>query len=230
MRYRVGPYAIDTAAYELRRGGVLLPVEPQVFELLALLIAARARVVEKDEIIRTIWQGRPVSDATLSSRIKSARQALGDNGRDQGMIRTIYRRGFRFVGSVSEHQDPLPRAKDRRPRLAVRPFAAHGLVTDRRIAAGITEEVMHALAGSGEVTLVGPPVGPGRGFVLTHAVEGRLRCEGQALRVSARLLDARSGVALWCGRLDGVRGGAFVAEERIAAALAEAVLAALRGG
>ncbi|WP_144185506.1 winged helix-turn-helix domain-containing protein [Elioraea rosea] len=228
MRYRVGPYAIDTAAYELRRDGILVPIEPQVFELLALLIAARARVVDKDEIIRTVWQGRPVSDATLSSRIKAARRVLGDSGRDQGMIRTVYRRGFRFVASVSEHPDP--RAKDRRPKLAVRSFATHGLGADRRLAAGITEEVIDALAGSGEVMLIAAHAVPGRGFAPTHAVEGRLRCEGPALRLSARLLDARSGAALWCGRIDGVRGSGFVAEERIGSALAEAVLAALRGG
>ena len=102
MVYRIGAYLLDPEAYELRRDGVLVPVEPQVFELLVFLIANRERAPSKDEIIERVWAGRIVSDATLSSRIRTARQALGDDGSAQRLIRTIHGRGFRFIGDVEE--------------------------------------------------------------------------------------------------------------------------------
>jgi formylglycine-generating enzyme required for sulfatase activity len=106
MPYRIGAYLIDPKAYEIREDGRPVPVEPQVFDLLIMLIENRQRAVSKDEIIEQIWKGRIISDATLSSRIKSARQALGDDGSAQKLIRTIHGRGFRFVGDV-EQLDPL---------------------------------------------------------------------------------------------------------------------------
>jgi formylglycine-generating enzyme required for sulfatase activity/DNA-binding winged helix-turn-helix (wHTH) protein len=102
MAYRIGAYLVDPDAYEMRRDGTFIPVEPQVFDLLVLLIANRQRSLSKDEIIERVWDGRSVSDATLSSRIRTARQVLGDDGSTQRLIRTIHGRGFRFVGDVQE--------------------------------------------------------------------------------------------------------------------------------
>ncbi len=93
---------IDTEAFELRRDGTLVPVEPQVLELLVFLVRNRERMVSKDELIQNVWGGRIVSDAALSSRIKSARQAIGDDGGRQRFIRTVHGRGFRFVGAVRD--------------------------------------------------------------------------------------------------------------------------------
>src|SRR5262245_16608449 len=101
MPYRIGEYLIDPEAYDIRRYGARVPVEPQVFDLLVLLIKERQRAVSKDEIIERVWKGRVMSDATLSSRIKAARHALGDDGSAQKLIRTIHGRGFRFVGEVT---------------------------------------------------------------------------------------------------------------------------------
>ncbi len=77
-------------------------MEPQVFRLLVFLIENRDRVVSKDQIIETVWEGRIVSDATLNTRINAARRAVGDNGKDQLVIHTIPRRGFRFVADLTE--------------------------------------------------------------------------------------------------------------------------------
>ncbi len=99
-----GEYTLDVDAHELRRDGQLVPVEPQVFEVLAYLVQHRERVVPKTELLDEIWGDRFVSDSALSSRIKSARKAVGDSGRDQRVIRTIHGRGFRFVASVDERQ------------------------------------------------------------------------------------------------------------------------------
>jgi TolB-like protein/DNA-binding winged helix-turn-helix (wHTH) protein len=100
MIYRFGPYELDTGKIELRAGNTTCDLEPQVFALLALLVENHDRLVSKDEIIEKVWDGRVVSDAAVASRVKSARQALGDDGKAQSFIRTINRRGFRFVANV----------------------------------------------------------------------------------------------------------------------------------
>jgi DNA-binding winged helix-turn-helix (wHTH) protein len=102
LRFRFTDFEIDVARQELRRAGAIVHIEPQVFDLLVHLIRNRDRIVGKDELIDTVWQGRIVSEATLSSRISAARRALGDSGNDQSFIRTLYKRGFRFVGEVDD--------------------------------------------------------------------------------------------------------------------------------
>jgi adenylate cyclase len=102
LTFRFTDFEIDLARQELRRAGATVHIEPQVFDLLVHLIRNRNRIVGKDELIDAIWQGRIVSDASLSSRISAARRALGDSGNDQSFIRTVYKRGFRFLGEVVE--------------------------------------------------------------------------------------------------------------------------------
>lgn len=101
MIYRFGDYALDLRSHLLRRGGEEIALEPQVFALLACLIERRDRLVTKDELVETVWGGRIVSDATLSSRISAARQAVGDSGERQAVIRTVPRLGFRFLPEVA---------------------------------------------------------------------------------------------------------------------------------
>ena len=92
--------SLDTARRELRRGADLVPIEPQVFDILQYLISRRERVVSKDDLIAAVWGGRIVSESTLSSRITAVRYAVGDSGESQRLIRTIPRKGLRFVGEV----------------------------------------------------------------------------------------------------------------------------------
>lgn len=113
MIYLIGPISVDTDAYELRRNGTTISVEPQVFDLLVLLVENRDRIVTRDEIIDRVWKGRIVSDAAISSRIKAARRAIGDDGKAQGLIRTIHRRGLRFVGDVAVDTGHNDHATDR---------------------------------------------------------------------------------------------------------------------
>src|SRR3984893_1356451 len=94
-------HTLDTDRRELRRGSKPIAVEPQVFDLLLYLLQNRDHVVSKDDLIASVWGGRIVSDSTLTSRINAARKAVGDSGEDQKLIRTIPRKGFRFVGIVS---------------------------------------------------------------------------------------------------------------------------------
>src|SRR5437762_6178334 len=134
MLYEFEDYCLDVARQELRRGADLVAIEPQVLDLLHYLVCNRNRVVSKDDLIAHVWNGRLVSDSALTSRIATARQAVGDSGHHQRLIRTLARKGIRFVGEVRESQNsdaaaatieapspalPLPD----RPSIAVLPFS-----------------------------------------------------------------------------------------------------------
>jgi DNA-binding winged helix-turn-helix (wHTH) protein len=111
-----GSYDLDTDRRELKRHGELIPLEPQVFDLLVYLVRNRDRVVSKDDLIAAVWGGRIVSESTLTSRINAVRRAVGDSGERQSLIRTIARKGIRFVGEAREHSILVPRPRRRRRR------------------------------------------------------------------------------------------------------------------
>lgn len=104
-KYRVGDFTIDTARYRISRGDTAVPVEPKVFDLLVYLIRNRDRVVTREELFQTVWDGREVSDATLSNHVKNARKALGDSGELQQTIQTVRGRGYQFIAPVDEVAD-----------------------------------------------------------------------------------------------------------------------------
>jgi len=106
VQFHFGDYALDVERRELRRGEALVRVEPQVFDLIVYLVRNRHRVVSKGDLIEAVWGGRIVSESTLTSRINSARKAVGDNGEQQKVIRTSARKGFRFVGEVDQSATP----------------------------------------------------------------------------------------------------------------------------
>jgi len=103
-----GDCVIDSERRELRRGADPVAVEPQVFDLLVYLVQHRDRVVSKDDLLQAVWGGRIVSDSAIAARINAARRALGDTGAAQRWIRTLPRKGVRFVGAVREEQVPAP--------------------------------------------------------------------------------------------------------------------------
>jgi DNA-binding winged helix-turn-helix (wHTH) protein len=155
MRYRIGTCSIDPDAYEVRREGTLVPVEPQVFDLLVMLVEHRDHVVSKDDIIGRIWKGRIVSEATLNSRIRAVRQVLGDDGSAQKLVRTVHGRGFRFVGEVVEVGSRSPdggqagdgtRQGMDRPSLVVLPFDNLSGEADQYFVDGVVEEITSALS------------------------------------------------------------------------------------
>src|SRR5512139_2631863 len=137
MIYRFEEFELDRSKVELRRNGEVVPVEPQVFAVLLLLAENRERLVSRDELIEKVWDGRIVSDSALDSRIKSARRAIGDDGKAQRFIRTIHGQGFRFVGEVREAAGTavlvsggdaprLVRHGESKPSIAVLPFRLLG--------------------------------------------------------------------------------------------------------
>ena len=131
MRYQFADCVLNTDRRELRRGNALVAVEPQVFDLLTYLIRNCDRVVSKDELLATVWHGRIVSESALFNRINAVRSAIGDTGETQRLIKTLPRRGLRFIAEVRQDaaadsstvsaSAPLPLPD--RPSIAVLPFA-----------------------------------------------------------------------------------------------------------
>ena len=105
MRYLFEDYAFDPDRRELCRGAEVVPIAPQVFDLLDYLIRNRERVVSKNDLINAVWNGRSVSDAALTTRLNVARTTIGDSGEEQRLIKTLPRKGFRFVGQVREARE-----------------------------------------------------------------------------------------------------------------------------
>jgi DNA-binding winged helix-turn-helix (wHTH) protein/pimeloyl-ACP methyl ester carboxylesterase len=156
VKFLFANHKLDEGLRELSRGDESIAVEPQVFDLLVYLIKNRDRVVTKDDLIASIWQGRIVSESTLTSRINAARKAIGDSGEQQSLIRTIPRKGIRFVGDVREEQ-AQPNAQPRsaaQPRPAAQPRSAapppkplHQEVHFCKASDGV--RIAYALAGQG---------------------------------------------------------------------------------
>ena len=163
--FHFADHILDTGRRELRRGPESIEVEPQVLDLLIYLMQARDRVVSKDDLIASVWGGRIVSDTTLTSRIYAARRAIGDNGRDQKLIRTIARKGLRFIADVRTQAEgetaqaiaPPPNDADKlvqrtpplpdRPAIAVLPFNnMSGDPEQDYFSDGISEDIITALS------------------------------------------------------------------------------------
>ena len=101
MGFRFEDFVLDPERRELRRAEALIALEPQVFDVLTYLVRNRDRVVTRDDLLDAIWNGRIVSESTLTSRINAARRAIGDSGEEQRLIRTVARKGVRFVAEVT---------------------------------------------------------------------------------------------------------------------------------
>ena len=126
MRFEFSDYSLDVGRRELRRGASLIQIEPQVFDLLVYLIENRERVVTKDDLIASVWGGRIVSESTLTSRITAVRKAVGDTGERQHLIRTMSRKGIRFVGELRDGtpQAAVPAGTASRRQIDPEPAAA----------------------------------------------------------------------------------------------------------
>jgi TolB-like protein/Flp pilus assembly protein TadD len=247
MIYQFGSFILDTARRELRAGGDLVAVEPQVFDVLTYLIEARDRVVSRDDLLETVWHGRIVSEATLSSRLNAARTAVGDNGVEQRLIRTLPRKGVRFVGKVREVAPELPpdtpssepavwRSGPKLPSIAVLPFTnMSGDPEQDYFADGMAEEIITALSRTSgllviarnssftyrgkaiDIRQVGQELGVG------YVLEGSVRRSQGQLRITGQLVDAVSGAHLWSDRFDGNHDDVFELQDRVAESVAAAI-------
>jgi len=233
--------ALDTDRRELRRGAELVSVEPQVFDLLEYLIRNRDRVVSKDDLIASVWRGRIISESALATRINAARNALGDSGEAQRLIRTLPRKGIRFVGAVQEDRKfpTVPAdtvagsarsavALPDKPSIAVLPFAnMSGDPEQEYFADGVADEIITALsrchslfviARNSSFTYKGKAIDVrqvGRDLGVRYVMEGSVRRSGTRLRFTAQLIDATTGAHIWADRFQGEMSDVFDLQDRI---------------
>jgi len=151
MTATFGACELSLDRVELRRDGVTVAIEPQVFDVLAYLLTHRDRVVSKHELLDEVWGTRFVSESALTSRIKSARRAVGDTGRDQHVIRTVHGRGYRFVADV---EDDAPAAGDEPLEQLLERILQRADLGGRPSIRGVAKEIAAAAADAAMAVIV----------------------------------------------------------------------------
>jgi TolB-like protein len=248
LRYFFSGCVLDTERRELRRGADLVPLSPQVFDLLHYLIRNREHVVSKDDLIAAVWEGRITSDAALTTRLSVARSAIGDSGEEQRLIKTLPRKGLRFVGEVREQQEaetavagiaellkPTLALPDK-PSIAILPFT--NMSDDREqeyFADGIAEDIITVLSRSrwffviarnssfafkGRVVDVKQVA---RELGVQYVLEGSVRKSAQRARITAQLIDASAGTHIWAERFDLELKEIFAVQDEITDRVAGAI-------
>lgn len=246
-------YRLDLDRRELRRAGHPVAVEPRVFDLLVYLVGNRDKVASRDELIAAVWNGRIVSDAALSSCINAARAALNDDGERQRLIKTLPRKGVRFVGVVRDEtadqaptvtpvatnsvEPPLPD----RPSIAVLPFDnmssdpeqeyfADGVVED--IIAGLARiKWLFVIARNSSFVYKGRAVDirqVGRELGVHYLLQGGVRKAGNRVRISIQLIDSQTGAHVWVDRFDRTLQDIFALQDEIAVNVVGAIEPTLR--
>lgn len=244
--FRFGEFELDLGRYELRRDGEPVKSEPRVLEVLHYLIERRERVVPKEELLDSIWREVHVSESALTTTIRDVRRALGDSSGEPRWIRTIYGRGFRFVGEVTIDADEppspaqaSPQPHDARKSIAVLPFADLSPDRDQQhFCDGIAEELINTLTrirelrvmsraaafdsrSDEDVRALGETLGVG------HILRGSVRKADDRLRISVHLVDVAIGHHVWSEKYDRTAGDIFTLQEEIAGKTTRALLGVL---
>ena len=242
LRYFFEDCVLDIDRRELRHGAEAVAVAPQVFDLIEYLIRNRDRVLSKDDLIAAIWEGRIVSDAALTTRLNVARNAIGDSGEEQRLIKTLPRKGFRFVGAVREERGPAAGSAagtplepagaaltlPDKPSIAVLAFAnLSGDAGQEYFADGIVEDIITELSRFGELFVIarnssfqykGKAVDVrqiGRELGVRYVLEGSVRRGGDRIRISAQLIDAATGGHRWAEHYDRKLDNVFAVQDAV---------------
>ena len=255
MTYNFGAYELDPEQFELRKDGAPVAVEPQVLTLLLLLVENAHRVVTRDEIIQIVWNGRFISEAAVASRISQARSVLGDNGKKQLFIKTIHRKGLRFVADLAtgstepEFQKNIDLATgvwakpaEDAPRLVVLPFQDFAAEpASDFFAETLTEEITTALSRCSDITVIAKASALvlggkdvhiaqiGKRLDLKYAVEGSVQRSTETTRVNYRIIDLQSGKYLWTDRFEGSATTSFEIQDTVARSIAAALPTRIHG-
>ena len=245
MRFRFEDHELDSELRELTRDGVALSMQPQVFDLLLFLVEQRDRVVSKDDLVAQVWGNRPISDSALNSRINAVRKVLGDDGKTQRLIRTVPRKGFRFVGDCME-MPPVVQAAPAAPapaivvpdRPAIAVLAFNNMSDDPdqdHFCDGISEDILTALskvrwffviARNSSFTYRGRNVHIRQiadELGVRYVVEGSVRKAADRVRITAQLNDTTSGSHLWAEYFDRRLVDVFAVQDEITNAIVAAV-------
>lgn len=255
MLYCFDDLSLDTDRRELRRESESIPIAPQVFDLLQYLIENRERVVSKDDLIKGVWGGRIVSDSALTTRINAARTAIGDSGEEQRLIKTLPRKGFRFIAAVRGQQkasetaatpamaaslaSPTLSLPDK-PSIAVLPFENMGGNADQYFTDGMVEDIITGLsrikwlfviARNSTLAYKGRAVDVkqvGRELGVRYVLEGSVRQSAERVRVTAQLINAETGAHVWAERYDRKIDDIFALQDEITLSVVGAIEPTLR--
>ena len=220
--YQFGRCVIDSDQHQLLVAGIRREIEPQVFDLLLLLVERGGELVSHDALIEAVWHGRAVSDSAISVRINAARKAVGDDGSRQAIIKTVPRRGFRLVADIKRldvadkeiqvERDSLVIDPTARPVVGVFPFESHGDDLPPYLVRGIAEDIATELSRFAEIAVIAPystfrhdfrnrdHFDIARELGTTHIVCGSLAGKASLESVTVRLLSASDGASLWSER------------------------------
>jgi adenylate cyclase len=239
--FRFGEFELDLDRYELRRGRDAVKAEPRVLEVLNYLIQNRDRVVPKEELLDTLWADVHVSDSALTTAIRDARRALADSPTDPRWIRTIYGRGFRFVGTVDPNAtapSPAPAvvtpADDK--SIAVLPFTDLSPAHDQRyFCDGVAEELINVLTRLQQLRVVSRALAfdfredddvraLGTKLGVRHVLRGSVRKSEDRMRITVHLVDTQKGHHVWSEKYDRQVGDIFALQEEIADKTARVLL------
>ena len=221
MLYQSENFTLDTDNYSLTRNGINHAIEPQVFNLLIYLIENRNHVVTRDELLENVWQGRIVSDSAINARLKEARKAVGDTGKQQRVIKTIHRRGYQFIADVkvtpgleheNEHRAPGSASLTAKPSIAVLKFK--NLSNDPEqdyFAQGVATTICSCLARirslvvkSGQDYDLGETnlADVAEDLAVRYVLSGSVQREADHVRVFVELIEGISGDIRWSDRFD----------------------------
>jgi adenylate cyclase len=250
LLYLFEEYAFDTDRRELHRGADVVSVAPQVFDLLDYLIRNRERVVSKDDLFNVIWKGRVVTNVALTTRLNAARTAIGDSGCEQRLIKTLPRKGFRFVGPLREAHGPAGAAAadnpidppkpalplPDKPSIAILPFTSLSSDPDQDyFADGMVDEITTALsrfktlfviARNSSFTYKGKVVDikqVGRELGVRYVLEGSVRKAAGKVRIIGQLIDAATGMHLWANQFEGDLSDIFALQDRMTESVVSAI-------
>lgn len=250
VRYHFASIVLDTDRRELRRAGSPVSIEPKVFDLLVHLIENRDRVVSKDSLIAAIWGDRIVSDSALTTCINSARGALGDTGARQNLIKTVLRKGWRFVGDIhqegttAQHLRPLPTAAfpaiGPKPSIVILPLInLSGAADQEHIADGITDDIITELSRFSELFVIARNSSfqyraqfidvcqIGQELGVRYVLEGGLRRSEERFRINVRLVDTMTGGQIWSERYERGLAYVFAVQDEIVKAIVSVLVAHL---
>jgi TolB-like protein len=248
--YQFSDFTLDTSRYQLNRSGESVAIEPLVFDLLVYLVEQRDRVVTREELLENLWKGKVVTDAALGARLKNARKAVQDNGSKQEVIKTVHGRGYQFIAELSNSEtvkSQIPgtetSTKDEtsslpdKPSIAVIPFAnMSGDPEQEYFCDGIVEDIITELSHFKDLSVISRHssfafrgegidiVEVGRRLNVHYVLEGSIRKSGNRVRVTAQLIDARTGTHVWANRFDRELEDIFSVQDEVVRIIAASLM------
>jgi len=240
--YRFGPFLVDRASYRVLRGEHVVDLTPKLLDLLLHLVDHAGTLVTKEELLDALWPGANVTDNALAQAVSELRQAIGDDAATPAYIKTVARRGYRFIARVDAVESggsapaaAAPPAVDQLQSIAVLDFTnVSGDPASAWLAAGIAETVSGDLRALGTFRVIdrgrvmeairrtnGSLDAVAADLNVALVVVGSYQCHGERIRITARIVNVAGGEAVADAKIDGLLAGIFELQDNVVAQLAQ---------